>query len=696
MENQKSGYVPLYRSIKKKSWAKDVFLRALWENLLIDAARQPYTAFFKGKQWPLQPGQLVVTAADLGLQLCDRQGNQPVPSESLRDLKFNAGKIDEFVTSPQREYEDRFGNNHYTIEGMRWIAQQAIAAFGYVTLKSFQTGAPLPNNELTLPNQVLQDETDGEYYRWDGKFPKAVSAGSTPQSTGGIGIGQWLSVGSAVLMGYEDGAGDALVAVKQPISNSSKRTQHDKNFDRISILDFANAAGLNIAGDGVADCTAAIQAAANYSKASGKAIYFPAGNYLIKDSISIPVGDHYSKNGVAFIGDGKGATRITKDTVGTINATYNAVFLVAEGYNFTLKGIMSLDQTADSYGIVFTSWFSGFYADDFYTNVTHTGILCTGDFFINSVTNGMLDGGQNGFYMVASGTTNQFDGLFAAGQSGYGYRFAGAYSRVGALACDGNKGTPYYFSNFTGSIGSLGAENPDDYRQDGIAYFTGSSHVTIGKIDTYGVHLKDVSSFITVDGSSVSINEVVINGGQNTGYLYNAISGYLSIGVDMPNGFTLTANRTSAVVKVTGRYGDDTRHFKNESMDVTWIGRYDLAGKSHSTAWPKAIHMNSYGQPRCAGSDGLVNNDYAVKPNRGDIFLENNPAVNPSAGYIILNPGSGTLQDATYASIPIRIGGTTAQRPATPPQTTMYFDTTLGKPVWYYGTGWVDATGALM
>lgn len=76
MENQKSGYVPLYRSIKKKSWAKDVFLRALWENLLIDAARQPYTAFFKGKQWPLQPGQLVVTAADLGLQLCDRQGKR--------------------------------------------------------------------------------------------------------------------------------------------------------------------------------------------------------------------------------------------------------------------------------------------------------------------------------------------------------------------------------------------------------------------------------------------------------------------------------------------------------------------------------------------------------------------------------------------------------------------------------------------
>jgi hypothetical protein len=38
------------------------------------AARQPYTANFKGRQWPLQTGQLVTTSADLGLNLCDREG----------------------------------------------------------------------------------------------------------------------------------------------------------------------------------------------------------------------------------------------------------------------------------------------------------------------------------------------------------------------------------------------------------------------------------------------------------------------------------------------------------------------------------------------------------------------------------------------------------------------------------------------
>lgn len=121
----------------------------------------------------------------------------PVPSESPRDLKFNAGKIDEFVTSFALKYKDRFGGDHYTIEGLRQISQQAISAYGWVPMDSFQAGAT-----LTLPNQVLRwklPDGDGDYYRWDGAFPKEVPAASTPESTGGIGTGAWLSVGDAVL-----------------------------------------------------------------------------------------------------------------------------------------------------------------------------------------------------------------------------------------------------------------------------------------------------------------------------------------------------------------------------------------------------------------------------------------------------------------------------------------------------------------
>lgn len=124
--------------------------------------------------------------------------NLPVPSESPRDLKFNAGKIDEFVTSGNHVYVDRFGDEHRTIAGINYDANQAMLNYGYITKKSFEIGAT-----LDTPNTALQWESNGEYYRWDGDWsqPKVVPAGSTPDSTGGIGEGKWVGVGDASLRG---------------------------------------------------------------------------------------------------------------------------------------------------------------------------------------------------------------------------------------------------------------------------------------------------------------------------------------------------------------------------------------------------------------------------------------------------------------------------------------------------------------
>ncbi|HGT2975432.1 tail fiber/spike domain-containing protein [Enterobacter hormaechei] len=120
--------------------------------------------------------------------------NLPVPSESPRDLKFNAGKIDEFVTSENHVYVDRFGDEHRTIEGINYDANQAILNYGYITKDSFEDGST-----ISLANECLRWKSNGEYYRWDGILPKAVPPGSTPDSTGGIGDGKWVSVGDAAL-----------------------------------------------------------------------------------------------------------------------------------------------------------------------------------------------------------------------------------------------------------------------------------------------------------------------------------------------------------------------------------------------------------------------------------------------------------------------------------------------------------------
>lgn len=201
--------------------------------------------------------------------------NNPIPSEAPQDLKFNAGKIDEEVNSNADYYIDRFGLRRYTNTGRNRLALSTISQFGYITLDSFQAGA-----NITLPNQVLRDTSTGEYYRWDGALPKMVPAGSTPGSSGGIGAGEWVSVGDASLRSNlassQDGMGDALVAVKQPFISAVGTTQHEFNSRQLYFSDWG------VKGDGVTDDTAAIQRACD-EVPSGSTISFGNGNYLFSN-----------------------------------------------------------------------------------------------------------------------------------------------------------------------------------------------------------------------------------------------------------------------------------------------------------------------------------------------------------------------------------------------------------------------------
>ena len=200
----------------------------------------------------------------------------PVPSESPRDLKFNAGKIDEFVTSMVNTYIDRFGNKHYTIEGLRWLAQQAIANYGWILKDSFEDGYT-----ITLPNEALLWESNGEYYRWDGAMPKEVAAGSTPDSSGGVGIGAWVGIGDAALKTMLAGAsGSSMIGME------AGGTLKDATVN-------VTAEQFDAEGDGLTDDTAAIQAAIDYVYAQGggivklKAKTYRAANLLLRPRVVI-------------------------------------------------------------------------------------------------------------------------------------------------------------------------------------------------------------------------------------------------------------------------------------------------------------------------------------------------------------------------------------------------------------------------
>ena len=192
MENQKNGYIPLYRSIKKKPWAKDVYLRTLWENLLIDAQRQPYVANFKGRNWQLQPGQLVVTAANLGLALCDRKGNPASRDAVERMLSFfvregmismegekQKGRVITIIN--YSEYAEKMSNLPAQTSAQTSAHVEANAGAGlvaYAAQRSAQTSAQHEqegnNNNINTSSENSGESSDGRLEKFLSAHPDAV------------------------------------------------------------------------------------------------------------------------------------------------------------------------------------------------------------------------------------------------------------------------------------------------------------------------------------------------------------------------------------------------------------------------------------------------------------------------------------------------------------------------------------------
>lgn len=201
--------------------------------------------------------------------------NLPIPSEDPRDLKFNAGKFDEVMTSDAHYYVDRFGVKRWTIAGFQFTAEEAIRNYGYITMDSFEDGAT-----LTLPNQVLRWENNGEYYRWDGDFPKAVAAGSTPESTGGVGLGAWVGVGDASLR-------SDLTKYGATIDQIAHRVTTIKSFEEFGAI-----------GDGVTNDTTAMLAALEWLKdvPFGKLVGRPGANYVITQSLVMKFDGSYTQD----------------------------------------------------------------------------------------------------------------------------------------------------------------------------------------------------------------------------------------------------------------------------------------------------------------------------------------------------------------------------------------------------------------
>ncbi|USR66201.1 hypothetical protein NFC79_06305 [Providencia stuartii] len=475
---------------------------------------------------------------------------KPVPSSDIKDLFFNSGLLDIWATSLERKYIDRFGNCHLTAAGMEWIfnelvtkfkieSEQALLAAGYAPAGTFQEGAEVVSRNGTVLWKL--PDGDGDHYRWDGDLPKQVPVGSTPQSTGGIGKGAWVSVGDASLRSdlkigngsliglgngktladlgrHDDGSGDSLISVKQPYSNTTNRTQHEKNAETISIHDFYFPDDT--------DWTLAFQRAAVTSKITGKIIFVPAGYYEISDTIMLyddgfdgANHNYYRGNGSKFLGEGN-RTVIEKTKVGTLEK--NWMFTCENNGSkrgLALRDLALIDLTEDSRGVEFEqsivnsefknlfiqARYIGMLIENAFVNVNIEGIIIQGhdDEDNYPLRYGMRVGSERG-------TSITIDKCHVGHTQSDAYNIKGQYSKIGVLSSDNVKGVNYVFDNFKGEIDVLGAEwSENTNAQTGtILTARGNSIFNIGHMSMLNKVVKENERLFDIDNSQVKINQI--------------------------------------------------------------------------------------------------------------------------------------------------------------------------------------------
>ncbi|HEY2455235.1 MAG TPA: hypothetical protein VGI71_21970 [Scandinavium sp.] len=149
----------------------------------------------------------------------------PLGSTAAKDLYDNAQNFDHLSGDRTNEtWDDRFGVPRITWYGMEQRYNTALANLGLNPVGTFQGGAV-----VTAAGDIVQDETDDTWYRWDdlATIPKTVPAGSTPESAGGTGEGKWLAVDVSDVLRKElaENSGATLVGTS---SGNTVQTELDK------------------------------------------------------------------------------------------------------------------------------------------------------------------------------------------------------------------------------------------------------------------------------------------------------------------------------------------------------------------------------------------------------------------------------------------------------------------------------------
>lgn len=606
---------------------------------------------------------------------------------------------------------------------------------------------------LTNAGQALRyqlaDGGDGHDYCWSGAFPKVVSAGSTPTP---LGSGGWIDRSDVTLRGeLADNVGAELIGTSQQYVDASLRTVQSKINDVVSIYDFGAEDGtdissavtkavtaLNIAGGGELDFCG-ITATCSSVVLSGVKNILLNGNGASLTKYSASTGDSLiftikgGSENVAIFGfaklDGLYDGSVNPSTGGNPVICVGDQSVGGDG-GLTNKNIhifKNLITRSNWSGVVVYGRSNNSltltpHNEDVFVYDNEISYSSNGVFFYKNAINAMAfrnrihHVGQDGIIFDTMAATDSvvsesINGAKAFNNSisyfgmldfGVGVLFKGSvingsaidnkitHGVVNSLASKSNYAVNVSNDSNPTPTGPYSLSICSNYIKD-----ISSSQVNGG----FGINISGVASDITVFDNSIenTTNHAVLVGPgvSDIDVLYNNAK---SCGNAMyAFRFEGTVSNTIKRLKTIGNAyrqngGTATGGFYHNYVDEL-VARDNTAGEFTSSAQVASNCTNSYAGRQYSGTAAPTAGTYRV----GDIYWNTAPSFsNPVSHWICTVTGTpGTWKACGF----LVTKSTTANRPTlrTDDIGVMYLDSTLvaaGKPIWWTGSAWVDATGA--
>jgi hypothetical protein len=510
---------------------------------------------------------------------------------------------------------------------------------------------------------------------------------------------------------------------KATISLADKiRTLKDKLEDNLHVKDFG------VVADDIEDDSDAFQNAVLGAYYWKRRLDLGTGVIRITRSIKVPISGHYSRAGSYLFGNGRDATRIKLDythneaegeePIPVLVAVNGENELAGDGYNFIFLDatVTSTNENSCSASIHIPIGVSGLVFDNLILDKAIDTLHLQGNAWVNSFTNIMFYPRDMGVRMDASGTTNWFDGLFVFGSNVVAYKIRSIYSAVGALAADNCIGTIYDFQ-FSGlSVHSLGSEQPGLGRTPSVVVHCDNGHVNVtGHVYMFRSAPTDGTEWTGIkvgQGEFVAEHLTVDKHDQNSqsnqvnGKLFDGYTGTFRVGnieaYEDSNERTgmlefLQHNPINSPISIR-HLNTPGFMIRGDGKPFIGMGYYDTPQHYHGLAANLSKRPSQsliFDVAGWAGGSGIGENydwerdrwDRGCK--QGSILVEVEPLERGRAGYSCYLEGVD-MNSVGIVAIPIITTVAPTKDLITGQQ---FFHPTLKKPLWWAGSGWVDALG---